>query len=158
MYHIATADDFNTLKNSYIYCSNLRKENHGLPMPDISDDELSAYIEAGKIIVSDFGSDELRSNICFDVTEDYIQAVWTIPNLKHKGDVGAMYAYLIMTYKKPLRYWVVGGTEREQLAAGGKRAANTVLIRSEVNEYGKTMNLYEFTAAVLSQVEGVDGK
>lgn len=154
MYHIATVEDFGILRSTYDFVSVWRDETFGFPMPTLSDDELTAYIESGKIIVSDFNEDNYAANICFEVLDDHINVVWLFPDNRHEGITDAMGAYLIMTYQKPYRYWVEARTVNERNAISGVNAEHTVLVKSEVNEYGKTINTYEFTAPELASLKG----
>ena len=149
MYHIATVEDFPILRNTYDFASEWRNTAEGFPLPTLSDGELLGYIENGKIIISDLCEDNYAAHICFDVT-DRIQIVWSIPDNRHQGMIDAMNAYLIMTHKRPFRFWVVGGSQTEKETLAKSAAENATLIQSEVNEYGKTMNLYEFTAPELA--------
>jgi hypothetical protein len=152
MYYIAKEIDFDILRNSFDVANEYCKTELGFGMPTVTDEELMAHIQRGGIVMSDLGEDNYCANVCFEVYDEYVLINWTIEDTRHLGDADAILSYIILNYKRPLRYWLVAETQPEEETIEGSQylAENTVYLEQEkVDEYGRTMRLYEFTAPEL---------
>lgn len=152
MYYIAKTKDLNTIKSSYGVCAEYCLNTLGYELPTYSDEDFENFVDNQQVLISDIGDyDDFRANVCFSAEENYVMINWTIPDFSLPGATDAMLSYLILHYKKPIRYWMAAGsaTEEETVSPTEYYAENTTLV-SEEYRGTRLFRLYEFTAPELA--------